>query len=94
METLTLRILERDYSFSCPKEEKEHLLKAAQFLDSRMRDIRGDGRVVGVERIAVMSALNLASELLRSEQEKTQYVQDMNKRVQHLKNKIEDSIKR
>ncbi len=92
METLTLRILEREYSMSCPADEKEHLLKAAQFLDTRLRDIRSSGRVVGVERIAVMSALNLASELMRSEHEKTQYVQDMNRRLQHLKEKIDNSL--
>jgi cell division protein ZapA len=92
VEKITLRLLEREYSFACPEEEREHLIKAADFLENRLKDIRADGRVVGVERIVMMAALNLSSELLKSETDKQQYIRDMNRRIHTLKAKIDQSI--
>ncbi|HLQ85555.1 MAG TPA: cell division protein ZapA [Salinisphaeraceae bacterium] len=70
--TLTIRILGRDYAVSCPDDEREALLSSAEFLSRRMQAIRKKGKTLGVDRIAVMAALNTARELLRLEQENTQ----------------------
>jgi len=63
-ETLSVHILDKDYQVSCPSSERESLKEAAAELDQRMRGIRQSGTVIGVERIAVMAALNLAHEVL------------------------------
>jgi cell division protein ZapA len=63
---LSVRILDKEYQVACPPEEKAALLESAEMLNSKMREIRDSGRVLGLERIAVMAALNLANELLRS----------------------------
>ncbi|HEX7327473.1 MAG TPA: cell division protein ZapA [Casimicrobiaceae bacterium] len=63
--TLDVNILGREYKVACREDEREALAEAVSFLDHRMREIRDSGRVNGGERIAVMAALNLASELLR-----------------------------
>ena len=63
-ETVLVHILGKDYQVACPPEERDDLLRAATELDRRMRDIRQSGSVIGVERIAVMAALNLANEVL------------------------------
>lgn len=65
VETFSVHILGKDYQVACPPEERDALLKAATELDRRMRDIRQSGSVIGVERIAVMAALNLANEVLQ-----------------------------
>ena len=62
---VSVRILEKEYFVACPQEERAALLDAAEFLSGRMREIRDTGKVVGLDRIAVMAALNLANELLR-----------------------------
>ena len=62
---VSVRILEKEYFVACPHEERAALLDAAEFLNGRMREIRDSGKVVGLDRIAVMAALNLANELLR-----------------------------
>ncbi len=62
---VNVKILEREYQFSCPEEERNELLKSAEYLNARMRQIRDSGKVVGIDRIAVMAALNLANEMLR-----------------------------
>lgn len=49
----------------CDEEERAALEASAQQLNARMREIRSTGRIVGGERIAVMTALNLIHELMQ-----------------------------
>ena len=58
-------ILEKEYQVSCPASERTALLDSAEALNARMREIRDSGKVVGLDRIAVMAALNMANELLQ-----------------------------
>jgi cell division protein ZapA len=62
--TLDVSIMGREYRIACPPEQEKALLEAVVYLDRKMREIREQGKVVGVERIAVMAALNTAHELL------------------------------
>ena len=62
---VSIRILEKEYQVACPIEERTDLLDAAEYLNSKMRDIRESGAVMGLDRIAVMAALNLSNELLK-----------------------------
>ena len=61
---MDINILGREFRVACPADEQEALLTAADYLDKKMREIREQGKVIGVERIAVMAALNIAYELL------------------------------
>ena len=63
---VSVRILEKEYQISCPMEEREALLDSADLLNSKMREIRDSGRIVGLDRIAVMAALNLAHDVINS----------------------------
>jgi cell division protein ZapA len=65
-ETVFVKILDKEYQVACPREERQALMESAQLLDERMKAIRGSGAVIGVERIAVMAALNLSHELLQA----------------------------
>ena len=64
--TLDVKILEKSYLISCPEDKKIALTEAAAHLDHKMREIRSSGKVHGVERIAVMAALNITHELLEN----------------------------
>ena len=61
---IDVNILGRQFRVACTEDEKPELLKAVSYLDGKMREIRGSGKVIGVERIAIMAALNMAHELL------------------------------
>ena len=61
-EVLSVRILDKEYRVSCLPEEREGLLAAARELNERMREMRGNARMLGAERMAVMTALNLIHE--------------------------------
>jgi cell division protein ZapA len=84
-ETLSIHILGKDYQVACPVEEQEALIKAGAELDRRMKMIRQSGSVIGLERIAVMAALNLAHEVISpvktSSPLDAQLVEDMCHRV-------------
>jgi len=53
---VSVRIMEKEYVIACPYEERTALLDTAEFLNSRMREVRDSGKVVGLDRIAVMVA--------------------------------------
>ncbi|MEP5765751.1 MAG: cell division protein ZapA [Halieaceae bacterium] len=68
--TVSVNILDKEYQVSCPPEQEAELIVSASYLDKQMRSIRESGKVIGLERIAVMAALNISHELLQaSEQE-------------------------
>ena len=62
-EPVNVRILDREYTVGVSAEERESLVAASRVLDSRMRELRGNNRMVAMERVAVLAALNLAHEL-------------------------------
>ena len=62
---LDIKIMGRDYKVACKEHERAELLEAVGFLDQRMHEIKDGSKVTGVDRIAVMAALNLANELLK-----------------------------
>ncbi len=89
---VTVKILAKDYQIACPENQTHHLIDAALLLDNRMKEIRGSGRVIGLERIAVMAALNLAHELLKLRSEIQNTSDDTEKRLLQLHDKIEEAL--
>src|SRR5438270_11328154 len=63
--TLDVTIFGREYKIACNENERAELVEAVAYLDRKMREIRDRGKVAGVDRIAVMAALNIAHDLLR-----------------------------
>lgn len=68
-ETVTVSILDKDYRVACGEEERAELQASARLLHERMSRIRASGTVIGLERIAVMAALNIAHELIQAKAE-------------------------
>lgn len=66
-EPVNVRILDREFTVGVEAGERDSLMAAAQLLDSRMRDIRGNNKMAALERVAVLAALNMAHELLQSQ---------------------------
>ena len=62
-EPVTVRILDREYTVGVSDGERASLTSAARLLDQRMREIRGSNKMVAPDRLAVLSALNLAHDL-------------------------------
>lgn len=82
---VSVRILDRDYQIACPPEEREALVRAADYLSQRMAEVRDSGRVVGMDRIAVMVALNLAHQYLGAEEGRHSVAEATTHRLEKLR---------
>jgi cell division protein ZapA len=67
-EPVEVKVLDREFTVGCEPGERDKLMAAAQFLDARMREVRGSNRMAALDRVAVLTALNLAAELLQGKQ--------------------------
>jgi cell division protein ZapA len=88
---VSVRILEKEYQVSCPASERTDLLDSAELLNAKMREIRDSGKVVGLDRIAVMAALNMANELLQTKAKDEAIQNDIGPRLRVLNERV-DSI--
>ena len=64
-ETVIVKLLDKEYQVACPPGQQDALTQSAQYLDQKMHGIRANGKVIGLERIAVMAALNISNELIQ-----------------------------
>ncbi len=91
---VSVRILEKDYQIVCPLEERADLLDSAEFLNARMREIRDSGKVVGLDRIAVIAALNMANELIRSRKSDGNLESEVGGRLRILRERVESALEK
>ena len=89
---VSVRIMEKEYVIACPYDDRSALLDAAEFLNARMREIRDSGRVVGIDRIAVMAALNLAHEYLKGKDRESKVDNGVGQRVRALRERVEGAL--
>lgn len=89
---VSVRILDRDYMIACPHAERPALLDAAEYLNARMREVRDSGKVVGLDRIAVMVALNMANELLQVRERGTRVAVEAGDKVRALRERVESAL--
>jgi cell division protein ZapA len=85
-------ILGREFTVSCTDEERQGLMDAVSYLDSKMHEIRDSGKVVGIERIAIMTALNLSHELLNTKSGDVD-IGDYKRRISLMQNQIDEALK-
>jgi cell division protein ZapA len=91
--TVAVKILDKEYQVACPEDQEADLLVSSKYLDKQMRDIRDTGKVIGLERIAVMAALNISYELLQaSQQSGTQEAPPETESVGRLNRKLDDAL--
>ncbi len=89
--TVNIRILDKDYQVNCPPEEQNSLIRSSQLLDARMREIRKSGHVIGLERIAVMAALNLTYDLLMMES-RANHSDELNQELARIDAKLDNAL--
>ena len=89
---VSVRILEKEYQVACPADERTDLLDSAEVLNAKMREIRDSGKVVGLDRIAVMAALNMANELLQSRTRDEELEGNLGNRLRLLSDRLESVL--
>jgi len=90
--TLEIKLLDRELRVACPEEERGELLDAVAYLDGKMREIRDAGKIVSVERIALMAALNITHELLSTKIGRGIDVADFKRRMNSMQAVIDEAL--
>jgi len=91
---VSVRLLDREYQVACPAEERSDLLDSAEYLDTKMREVRDGGKVVGLDRIAVISALNLANELIKLRRNGSVVDSDLGSKIRTLRERVESALEK
>ena len=89
---VTIRILEKEYHVACPIDEKPDLLASAELLNRKMREIRDSGKVVGLDRVAVMAALNLANDYLKTKSEGEELQNIVGARIRAMRERLDEAL--
>ena len=61
---MQISIMGREFRVACTPDEQKALLEAVDYLNRKMQEIKGQGKITGLDRIAIMAALNISHEFL------------------------------
>lgn len=89
---VSVRILDKEYQVACPASERTDLLDSAEVLNAKMMEIRDSGRIVGLDRIAVMAALNMANDLLHAQARDRELEGDISDRLKLISDRVESVL--
>ena len=82
-------ILDKEYLISCPDDEREQLHGVVDFLNEKLLEVKDSGNVIGTDRIVIMTALNIANELLAYKRKNKDYTESVDSIVKRLQTKID-----
>ena len=89
---VSVRILDKEYQVACPADERTDLLDSAEILNNKMREIRDSGRIVGLDRIAVMAALNMANDLIHAKARDLELEGDISDRLKSISDRVDNVL--
>ncbi|MCZ6486939.1 MAG: cell division protein ZapA [Gammaproteobacteria bacterium] len=89
---ISVSILDKDYKVACPSGEQPALLASAEYLDGKMREVRDGGNIIGSERVAVITALNITNDFLKSSQVEKELGENLPPRLKSLESKISKAL--
>jgi len=88
----TIEILGKYYPVKCMESELKSLQQAADYLNSEMKQVQESGKAINLERIAIITALNMANQLLQVDQQKSGLMNKINQRIAQLQDKLDGAI--
>ena len=88
----TIEILGKLYPIRCPESEVKSLQLAADYLNKKMREVQESGKAINLERIAIITALNIANQFLQVDQQKSTVMDKINKKIAQLQDKLDSSM--
>ena len=91
---ITVTIFDKEYVVGCKEDEREALFASVQFLNNKMIEQRDNGKVIGSEGIAVMSALNISHEYLEYRRNYESMTSDIDEGIARMQSKIAEALTR
>jgi len=89
---VTVKILNQNYDVFCSEDEKENLISSAELLNDKMMKTKAEGKTIGLDRIAVISALNFASDSLNYKEITNSINSSIKEKIQNLNHKLDSLI--
>tara|TARA_S200000501_G_scaffold340773_1_gene349617 strand:+ start:174 stop:476 length:303 start_codon:yes stop_codon:yes gene_type:complete len=90
--SVTVKILNQNYDIFCQENEKNELYKSAELLNDKMMKTKAEGKTIGLDRIAVISALNFANDSLNHKDLTNILNSSINERILKLHQKIDFAL--
>lgn len=90
--TTAIEILGKQYPVRCAETEVNSLQMAAKLLNQKMSEVQESGKAINLERIAIITALNMANQLLQTDNQKSSVMQKINQRLTSMQNKLESAL--
>ena len=89
---VSVKILNQQYDITCHIDEQEKLIRSAKLLNEKMQDVKKDGKTVGLDRVAIISALNISGDAVSLNEMSQEISTSIKNRIDYLKNKIDEVI--
>lgn len=90
--TVDIRIHGKEFRVACAPEEKDDLMAVVAFLDWKMGEIAKQTKSTG-ERLAVMTALNLAHELINLKEPASSFdAKDAKRRIAAMEARLDAAL--
>lgn len=90
--TVSLTILGKLYKVKCPQEKIAELRESAQYLEGKMREMSHAGKLQSLDRLVVITALNVVHELISQKRQAGTYMDVMSQQIRGLQNKVENAL--
>lgn len=90
--SVSVKILDKAFNIRCPVDRVSELHEAAEYLDTKINELQGHDKVVNVDDLVMITALNVAHELLIEKKQKSTSVDTMQDRINSLYGMIENTL--
>ena len=86
---VSVKILNQNYDVFCYEDEKDMLIQSAELLNDKMMKTKAEGKTIGLDRIAVISALNFANDSLKHKDISNSLNSTIKQRILNLNQKLD-----
>jgi cell division protein ZapA len=91
-EPVSVQILGKEYLIACPPAERDDLQKAAALLAAKLKEIRDAGKIIGTDRLLIMTALNMANELAKLQARDEHRGAELGAKVKQMRERVERAL--
>jgi len=89
---VNIKIMDRDFRVKCPKDKISELEDSALYLNNKMREIYQGEKMISMDRIAVIAALNIAYDLIIHKKQHSSSLSNILNRIYRMQNRISQAI--
>jgi cell division protein ZapA (FtsZ GTPase activity inhibitor) len=88
----SIELLGKPYQIKCQEFEIPALQKAADHLNQTLKSLPQGERPLPPEKLGIMAALNLSSQILELQEQMSQQMHFLNQRLHNLQTKLESAL--